>query len=70
MELQLKQFKDTLIKTVNEAGLPLPLVSYIMKDLLQEVEELRSHQLQQELAEVAEAQAKETVEKAEAEIVE
>lgn len=70
MELQLKQFKDTLIKTVNEAGLPLPLVSYIMKDLLQEVEELRSRQLQQELAEVAEAQAKETVEKAEAEIVE
>lgn len=70
MELQLKQFKDTLIKTVNEAGLPLPLVSFIMKDLLQEVEELRSRQLQQELAEVAEAQAKETVEKAEAEIVE
>ena len=70
MELQLKQFKDTLIKTVNEAGLPLPLVSYIMKELLQEVEELRSRQLQQELAEVAEAQAKETVEKAEAEIVE
>ena len=70
MELQLKQFKDTFIKTVNEAGLPLPLVSYIMKDLLQEVEELRSRQLQQELAEVAEAQAKETVEKAEAEIVE
>lgn len=70
MELQLKQFKDTLIKAVNEAGLPLPLVSFIMKDLLQEVEELRSRQLQQELAEVAEAQAKETVEKAEAEIVE
>lgn len=68
MELQLKQFKDTLIKAVNEAGLPLPLVSFIMKDLLQEVEELRSRQLQQELAEVA--QAKETVEKAEAEIVE
>ena len=70
MELQLKQFKDTLIKTINEAGLPLPLVSFIIKDLLQEVEELRSRQLQQELAEMAEAQAKETVEKAEAEIVE
>ena len=70
MELKLKQFKDTLIKAANEAELPLSLVSFIMKDLLQEVEELRSRQLQQELAEVAEAQAKETVEKAEAEIVE
>lgn len=68
MELQLKQFKETLIKTVNEAGLPLPLVSFVMKDLLQEVEELRSRQLQQELIEVAEAQ--ETTEKVEAEIVE
>lgn len=68
MELQLKQFKDTLIKTVNEAGLPLPLVSYAMKELLQEVEELRNHQLQQELAEAAEAQ--ETTEKVETEIVE
>ena len=68
MELQLKQFKETLIKTVNEAGLPLPLVSFIMKDLLQEVEELRSRQLQQELIEVAETQ--ETTEKVEAEIVE
>ena len=70
MELKLKQFKDTLIKAVNEAELSLPLVSFIMKELLQEVEELRSRQLQQELAEMAEAQAKETVEKAEAEIVE
>ena len=68
MELQLKQFKETLIKTVNEAGLPLPLVSFVMKDLLQEVEELRNRQLQQELTEVAEAQ--ETTEKVEAEIVE
>lgn len=68
MELQLKQFKETLIKTVNEAGLPLPLVSFVMKDLLQEVEELRSRQLQQELIEVAQAQ--ETTEKVEAEIVE
>lgn len=68
MELQLKQFKDTLIKTVNEAGLPLPLVSFIMKDLLQEIEELRSRQLHQELTEVAQAQ--ETTEKVEAEIVE
>ena len=68
MELQLKQFKETLIKTVNEAGLPLPLVSFIMKDLLQEIEELRSRQLQQELTEVAQAQ--ETTEKVEAEIVE
>lgn len=68
MELQLKQFKETLIKTVNEAGLPLPLVSFVMKDLLQEVEELRNRQLQQELIEVAEAQ--ETTEKVEAEIVE
>lgn len=68
MELQLKQFKDTLIKAVNEAGLPLPLVSFIMKDLLQEVEELRSRQLQQELTEVAQVQ--ETTEKVETEIVE
>ena len=57
MELKLKQFKDTLIKAVNEAELPLSLVSFAMKELLQEVEELRSRQLQQELAEEAEAEA-------------
>lgn len=62
MELKLKQFKDTLIKAVNEAELPLSLVSYVMKELLQEVEELRSRQLQQELAEAAEAEAQEKTE--------
>ena len=62
MELKLKQFKDTLIKTVNEAGLPLSLVSYVMKELLQDVEEVRSRQLQQELAEAAEAEAQEKTE--------
>lgn len=63
MELKLKQFKDTLIKAVNEAELPLSLVSYAMKELLQDVEEVRSHQLQQELAEAAEvAKAQETTE--------
>lgn len=67
MELKLKQFKDTLIKTINEAELSLPLISYVMKELLQEVEELRSRQLQQELAE---AEAQETAEKVETEIVE
>ncbi|MBO5423890.1 MAG: hypothetical protein J6A25_00085 [Lachnospiraceae bacterium] len=60
MELKLKQFKDTLIKAVNEAELPLSLVSFAMKELLQEVEELRSYQLQQELA-----KAQDTAEKAE-----
>ena len=62
MELKLKQFKDTLIKTVNETGLPLSLVSYVMKELLQDVEEVRSRQLQQELAEAAEAEAQEKTE--------
>lgn len=62
MELKLKQFKDTLIKAVNEADLPLSLVSFAMKELLQEVEVLRSHQLQQELAEAAEAEAQEKTE--------
>ena len=62
MELKLKQFKDTLIKAVNEAELPLSLVSFAMKELLQEVEELRSRQLQQELAEAAEAEAQEKTE--------
>lgn len=62
MELKLKQFKDTLIKAVNEAELPLSLVSYVMKELLQDVEEVRSRQLQQELAEVAEAEAQEKAE--------
>lgn len=62
MELKLKQFKDTLIKAVNEAELPLSLVSYVMKELLQDVEEVRSHQLQQELAEAAEAEAQEKTE--------
>ena len=62
MELKLKQFKDTLIKAVNEADLPLSLISFAMKELLQEVEELRSRQLQQELAEAAEAEAQEKTE--------
>ena len=62
MELKLKQFKDTLIKAANEAELPLSLVSFAMKELLQEVEELRSRQLQQELAEAAEAEAQEKTE--------
>ena len=62
MELKLKQFKDTLIKTVNEAELPLSLVSFAMKELLQEVEVLRSHQLQQELAEAAETETQEKTE--------
>ena len=62
MELKLKQFKDTLIKAVNDAELPLSLVSFAMKELLQEVEVLRSHQLQQELAEAAEAEAQEKTE--------
>ena len=62
MELKLKQFKDTLIKAVNEADLPLSLVSFAMKELLQEVEELRSRQLQQELAEAAEAEAQKKTE--------
>ena len=62
MELKLKQFKDTLIKGVNEAELNLYLVSFAMKELLQEVEELRSRQLQQELAEAAEAEAQEKTE--------
>lgn len=62
MELKLKQFKDTLIKAVNEAELPLSLISFVMKELLQEVEELRSRQLQQELAEAAEAEAQEKTE--------
>ena len=62
MELKLKQFKDTLIKAVNEAELPLSLVSYVMKELLQDVEEVRSRQLQQELAEAAEAEAQEKTE--------
>ena len=62
MELKLKQFKDTLIKAVHEAELPLSLVSFAMKELLQEVEELRSRQLQQELAEAAEAEAQEKTE--------
>ena len=62
MELKLKQFKDTLIKAVNEAELPLSLVSFAMKELLQEVEVLRSHQLQQELSEAAEAEAQEKTE--------
>ena len=34
MELKLKQFKDTLIKAVNEAELPLSLVSYVMNCLM------------------------------------
>ena len=62
MELKLKQFKDTLIKAVNDAELPLSLISFVMKELLQEVEELRSRQLQQELAEAAEAEAQEKTE--------
>ena len=62
MELKLKHFKDTLIKAVNEAELPLSLISFTMKELLQEVEELRSRQLQQELAEAAEAEAQEKTE--------
>ena len=62
MELKLKQFKDTLIKAVNEAELPLSLISFAMKELLQEVEVLRSHQLQQELAESAETEAQEKIE--------
>ena len=62
MELKLKQFKDTLIKAVNEAELPLSLVSFAMKELLQEVEVLRSHQLQQELAESAETETQEKTE--------
>ena len=62
MELKLKQFKDTLIKAANEAELPLSLVSFAIKELLQEVEVLRSHQLQQELAEAAEAEAQEKTE--------
>ena len=62
MELKLKQFKDTLIKAVNEAELPLSLVSFAMKELLQEVEELRSRQLQQELAEAAETETQEKTE--------
>ena len=62
IELKLKQFKDTLIKAANEAELPLSLVSFAMKELLQEVEVLRSHQLQQELAEAAEAEAQEKTE--------
>ena len=62
MELKLKQFKDTLIKAVNDAELPLSLISFAMKELLQEVEELRSRQLQQELAEAAEAEAQEKTE--------
>lgn len=62
MELKLKQFKDTLIKTVNQAELPLSLVSYAMKELLQEVEVLRSHQLQQELTEAAETETQEKTE--------
>ena len=62
MELKLKQFKDTLIKAVIEAELPLSLVSFAMKELLQEVEEVRSRQLQQELAEAAEAEAQEKTE--------
>ena len=62
MELKLKQFKDTLIKAVNEAELPLSLVSYVMKELLQDVEEVRSRQLRQELAEAAEAEAQEKTE--------
>ena len=33
MEMKLKQFKDTLIKAVNEADLPLSLVSFAMKEL-------------------------------------
>ena len=62
MELKLKQFKDTLIKAVNEAELPLSLISFAMKELLQEVEVLRSHQLQQELAEAAETETQEKTE--------
>ena len=62
MELKLKQFKDTLIKAANEAELPLSLVSFAMKELLQEVEVLRSHQLQQELAEAAETETQEKTE--------
>ena len=62
MELKLKQFKDTLIKAVNEAELPLSLVSFAMKELLQEVEVLRSHQLQQELTEAAETETQEKTE--------
>ena len=62
LENQIMEFKDTLIKAVNEAELPLSLVSFAMKELLQEVEELRSRQLQQELAEAAEAEAQEKTE--------
>ena len=62
MELKLKQFKDTLIKAVNDAELPLSLISFVMKELLQEVEVLRSHQLQQELAESAETETQEKTE--------
>ena len=62
MELKLKQFKDTLIKAVNDAELPLSLISFVMKELLQEVEVLRSHQLQQELTEAAETETQEKTE--------
>lgn len=65
MELQLKNFKESLINVVNESGLPLVLVSYTVKEILSEVEELRARQLQQEMAE-----QQPEVEKVEAEIVE
>lgn len=48
MELKLENFKLSLVAAINESGLPLSLISYVIKDTLQEVEHIRQQDLKKE----------------------
>lgn len=50
-----KELQDNIVETINQSGLNLTLVSYILKEILEQV---NATVIQQDNAEIAEYQAK------------
>ena len=46
--LQIEQFKQELIRLVNESGIPIFLLDYILKDLSNEINLLSNDQLKKD----------------------
>lgn len=45
MELKIENFKKDIVNSVNQSELPLVIVSYVFRDLLAEIDNMRSQEL-------------------------
>ncbi len=57
MEIKIEEFKKSLVDAINSSGLPLSLASYLIQDILNEIESIRKKDLEMEKAALAQSES-------------